>query len=140
MLYTPKERLESLEKQKSELSVQIIKEEMAKPTLSREQIIFWFHRFRKLNTKKLDHRRRLIDSFVNAIFLYDDRITFTFNYKDGTKTINFTELGKSGLGSDSNALAAPPLKAFVYAALSVFSLPEISTKITCHKPKSGRTT
>ena len=102
-----KELLESLEKQKSELSVQIIKEEMAKPTLSREQIIFWFHRFRKLNTKRLDHRRRLIDSFVNAIFLYDDRITFTFNYKDGTKTINFTELEKSGLGSDINALAAP---------------------------------
>ncbi len=102
-----KERLESLEKQKSDLSVQIIKEEMAKPTLSREQIIFWFHRFRKLNTKKLDHRRRLIDSFINAIFLYDDRITFTFNYKDGTKTINFTELEKSGLGSDINALAAP---------------------------------
>ena len=102
-----KERLESLEKQKSELSVQIIKEEMAKPTLSREQIIFWFHRFRKLNTKRLDHRRRLIDSFVNAIILYDDRITFTFNYKDGTKTINFTELEKSGLGSDINALAAP---------------------------------
>ena len=102
-----KERLESLEKQKSELSVQIIKEEMAKPTLSREQIIFWFHRFRKLNTKRLDHRRRLIDSFVNAIFLYDDRITFTFNYKDGTKTINFTELEKSGLGSDITALAAP---------------------------------
>ena len=102
-----KERLESLEKQKSELSVQIIKEEIAKPTLSREQIIFWFHRFRKLNTRRLDHRRRLIDSFVNAIFLYDDRITFTFNYKDGTKTINFTELEKSGLGSDINALAAP---------------------------------
>lgn len=102
-----KERLESLEKQKSELSVQIIKEEMAKPTLSREQIIFWFHRFRKLNTKRLDHHRRLIDSFVNAIILYDDRITFTFNYKDGSKTITFAELEKSGLGSDINALAAP---------------------------------
>lgn len=102
-----KERLEILEKQKSELSVQIIKEELANPTLSREQIIFWFHRFRKLNTKRIDHRRRMIDSFVNAIFLYDDRIMFTFNYKDGTKTINFTELEKSGLGSDINALAAP---------------------------------
>ena len=102
-----KERLESLEKQKSELSVQIVKEEMAKPMLSREQIVFWFHRFRKLDTKKLEHRRRLIDSFVNAIFLYDDRITFTFNYKDGSKTITFAELEKSGLGSDINALAAP---------------------------------
>lgn len=102
-----KERLESLEKQKSELSVQIIKEEMTKPMLSREQVVFWFHRFRKLDTKKLEHRRRLIDSFVNAIFVYDDRITFTFNYKDGTKTITFAELEESGLGSDINALAAP---------------------------------
>lgn len=119
---TTKERLESLEKQKSELSVQIIKEEMAKPTLSREQIIFWFHRFRKLNTKRLDHRRRLIDSFVNAIFLYDDRITFTFNYKDGTKTINFTELEKSGLGSDINALAAPNPQTRVPLGIAGFSL------------------
>lgn len=132
-----KERLESLEKQKSELSVQIIKEEMAKPKLSREQIIFWFHRFRKLNTKRLDHRRRLIDSFVNAIFLYDDRITFTFNYKNGTKTINFTELEKSGLGSDINALAAPSLKAFVYAALSVFLCLKFSFKLLVTSQKTG---
>ncbi len=132
-----KERLESLEKQKSELSVQIIKEEMAKPTLSREQIIFWFHRFRKLNIKRLDHRRRLIDSFVNAIFLYDDRITYTFNYKDGTKTINFTELEKSGLGSDITALAAPPLKAFVYAALSGFLCLKFSFKLLVTSQKTG---
>ena len=65
-----KERMEELDQQKSELSVQIMKEEMAKPTLTKEQIVFWFHRFHKLNTSKLEHRRRLIDSFVNAIFLF----------------------------------------------------------------------
>ena len=125
-----KERLESLEKQKSELSVQIVKEEMAKPTLSREQIIFWFHRFRKLNIKRLDHRCRLIDSFVNAIILYDDRITFTFNYKDGTKTINFTELEKSGLGSDINALAAPKNRQVAYAACRFYSLPTRNRQVS----------
>ena len=102
-----KQRMEELEQQKSELSVQIMKEEMTKPSLTKDQIVFWLYRFRKLNTDKLEHRRRLIDSFVNAIFLYDDRITFTFNYKDGSKTITFTELEKSSLGSDINALAAP---------------------------------
>lgn len=116
-----KERLELLEKQKSELSVQMIKEEMTKPTLSRKQIVFWFHRFRKLDTKKLEHRRRLIDSFVNAIFVYDDRITFTFNYKDGTKTITFAELEESGLGSDINALGAPK-NGKVRISLAVFTL------------------
>jgi site-specific DNA recombinase len=37
-----KERFESLEKQKSELSVQIIKEEMAKPTLPVNKLFFGF--------------------------------------------------------------------------------------------------
>ena len=116
-----KQRMEELEQQKSELSVQIIKEEMSKPTLTKAQIVFWFHRFRKLNTNKLEHRRRLIDSFVNVIVLYDDRITFTFNYKDGSKTITFADLEKSGLGSDINAPAAPatvtlhPVRAFTSA-------------------------
>ena len=102
-----KERLESLEKQKSELSVQITREEMAKPLLSRDQIILWFHRFRKLNTNKLEHRRRLIDSFINAIFLYDDRMIITFNFKDGTKIISFEDIEKSSLCSDSTACTAP---------------------------------
>lgn len=31
----------------------------------------------------------LIDTFINAIFLYDDKMLITFNYKDGTKTITF---------------------------------------------------
>lgn len=65
-----KERLEKLEQQKSEIAVQITKEEMRRPTLTKEQIVFWFERFRKLNTNKLEHRRRLIDSFINSIYLY----------------------------------------------------------------------
>lgn len=102
-----KERLESLEKKKNELSVEIVKEEMAKPTITKDQIVFWLHRFRKLDTKKREHRRRLIDSFVNAVYLYDDRMIITFNYKDGSKTITLAELEKSALGSDINALSPP---------------------------------
>lgn len=108
-IFTPstKQRLEELEQQKGELSVQIMKEELSQPTLEKNQIIFWFHRFRKLNTNLLEHRRRLINSFVNAIILYDDRITFVCNYKDGTRTITFAELETAGLGSDLTALAVP---------------------------------
>ena len=112
-----KQRLEDLEKQKNELSVQIIKEEMAKPTLTKEQIIFWFHRFRKLNINKLEHRRRLINSFVNAIYLHDDKMIITFNYKNGTKTITFADLEKSGLSSDLTAHALPKGKSRRSAAL-----------------------
>lgn len=122
-----KQRLEDLEKQKNELSVQIIKEEMAKPTLTKEQIIFWFHRFRKLNINKLEHRRRLINSFVNAIYLHDDKMIITFNYKNGTKTITFADLEKSGLSSDLTAHALPKIPSaladgiFTYCFLTLHS-------------------
>ncbi len=102
-----KERLEELEKQKNELSLQIIKEEMAKPTLTRDQILFWFHRFRKYNVKRLDHRCRLIDSFVNSIYVYDDKMIINFNYKEGSKTVTFAEIEESGLCSDLTAFAQP---------------------------------
>ena len=107
LTFFTKQRMEELEQQKSNLSVQIMKEEMTKPSLTKDHIVFWLHRFCELNADKLEHRCRLIDSFVNAIFLYDDRITFTFNYKDGSKTITFNKVEKLGLGSDINAIAAP---------------------------------
>ena len=102
-----KQRLDELEREKAELSVEIMKEEMARPTITKENILCYFEQFRKLNTNKIEHRRRLIDSFVNAIFLYDDKMVITFNYREQTKTITFADLEKSGIGSDINAVAAP---------------------------------
>ena len=63
-------------------------------------------KYRKLNMKQLDHRRRLIDSFVNAIYLFDDKLVITFNYKEGTKTITFAEI-EEVFGSDLSSLSAP---------------------------------
>lgn len=108
-----KERLEELESQKSDLNVRIIQEEMVKPPIDRKHIIMWLTRFRKLDTSKLEHRKRLIDSFVNAIYLYDDKICFTFNYKDGSKTITFEEIKNSNLGSYLTSLGAPKKTAFL---------------------------
>ena len=102
-----KERLNDLETQKSELTVQIMKEEMSVPLLTKEQILFFLTKFRELNPKLLDHRRRLIDSFVNAVYLYDDRLTILFNCKDGNKTYTFAEIETAQKGSGLSALAAP---------------------------------
>ena len=102
-----KQRLEELEQLKSELSVQIAKEEIKQPTLSREQILFWFHRLRKMDVKKLEQRRRLIDSFINSIDLFDDHMVITFNYKDGAKTITFEEIENAINGSDLAGFGAP---------------------------------
>ena len=52
-------------------------------------------------------KQRLIDGFIKAIYLYDDKITFTFNYKDGTKTVFLSELNCTPSGSDLKCLGAP---------------------------------
>ena len=101
-----KQRLDELEAEKSELSVQILKEEISKPTITKEEILCYLTKYRKLNMKQLDHRRRLIDSFVNAIYLFDDYLVITFNYKEGTKTITFAEI-EEAFGSDLSSLTAP---------------------------------
>lgn len=105
-----KERLEELEGRRKELSLEIAEEEMAQPTLTKEQILFWLYQFRELNPEKIEHRRRLINSFVNAIYLYDDHLVFVGNYKDGTKTITFAELEEAGLSSDLNASSVPKIQ------------------------------
>ena len=102
-----KQRLEELEQRRRDLSFEIAQEEMAQPTLRKEHVLYWLHQLRELNPKKLEHRRRLINSFVNAIYLYDDYLVFVGNYKDGTKTITFAELEEIGLGSDVCASGVP---------------------------------
>ena len=98
-IFTPstKQRLEELESQKKELKIELAQESIARPMLDRDQIKFWFHRFRKMDVSLPENRRRLVDSFVNSIILYDDRIEFYFNFKKGAKTLSLADLEK---GSD----------------------------------------
>ena len=105
-----KARLEELENRRDELENRLACEKLAKPRVSAEFMTFWLHRFRKLDVRQKSHRKMLIDAFINAIFLYDDKMVITFNYKEGTKTITFAELQEAisnKNGSDLDCLVAP---------------------------------
>ena len=56
-------------------------------------------------------RETLINTFVNAVYLYDEKVLIIFNYKDGTKTITFDEIAAKdapeGNGSDLGCFAPP---------------------------------
>ena len=106
-----KARLEKLEAQQKELEVRIAEEKIARPRLSENQVRFWLTRFRKLDPNVKSHRETLINTFVNAVYLYDEKVLITFNYKDGTKTISFNEIAakdvSEGNGSDLGCFAPP---------------------------------
>lgn len=77
------------------LEEQIEEENFKCPQLTREQLTFWFERMAKYDITKKEHRQRLIDTFINAVFLYDDRILITFNHQNGQKTISVEEANGS---------------------------------------------
>ena len=105
-----KERLEQLEETKRELEARIAEEKLAKPKIKEEFIRFWLMRFRKLDMSLKDQRQALVDTFINAIYLYDDKVLITFNYKEGTQTITFEEAAQAASkenGSDLDCFTAP---------------------------------
>ena len=104
-----KQRLEQLEETKRELEARIAEEKLAKPKVTEEFIRFWLLRFRKLDMSLKDQRQALVDTFINAIYLYDDKVLITFNYKEGTQTVTFgeaTKVASEGNGSDLDCFTA----------------------------------
>ena len=68
-----------------------------------------------------EQRQALVDTFINAIYLYDDKVLITFNYKEGTETVAFGEAVKAEKSSDMSARGAPDFERQI-VRFGVFSL------------------
>ena len=100
---TTKQRLDELEARKEALNTSILEEELKKPVLTREWIRFWLEKFRKGNVGSTEHQRQIIDTFVNSVYVFDDRVVLNFNFTDDSKTISREEV----LGSSAVENAPP---------------------------------
>jgi negative regulator of genetic competence, sporulation and motility len=74
------------------LEIKILQEEISRPSLSREQVLFFIHRFRKFDITVPEQRQRLVDSFINAVYHFDDKLVITFNYKESNKVVVLGEV------------------------------------------------
>ena len=97
-LVTPatKDRLEELEQERRDLEGQIAREEMKKPLLTKERIVYWLTSFKSGDIRDIEYQRRVIDTLVNSVFVYDDgdkgrKIVLTFNIS-GSNTLTITSL------------------------------------------------
>ena len=100
---TTKQRLDELEARKEALNTSILEEELKKPVLTREWMRFWFEKFRKGDMRDMEHQRQIIDTFVNSVYVFDDRVVLNFNFTDDSKTISREEV----LGSSAVENAPP---------------------------------
>ena len=92
-----KQRLDDWEEQRKALETNILQEQIAKPLLTREQILFRFERFRQGDPSVSAYQRNIIDCFVNSVYIFDDRFVVNFNYRDGDKLVSLQEVKSSSL-------------------------------------------
>jgi len=70
----------------------IAKEKIERPVLSKEQIKFWICKFGTTNLDDMEQKQRLIDVFLNSVYVYDDKMLVILNYKDGEICVTFDEI------------------------------------------------
>ena len=111
-----KERLEKLEMQREDLKLSILQAQMARPRYTKEQVVSWISRFKYGNVDDPQYQKQIIDTFINSIYVFDDKLVFTYNFKDGTETITLTEI-QAAFGSDLTQVAPPKRRAPLCGAL-----------------------
>lgn len=75
-----RERLLELEGERQSLRASISVAEATLEDVPRERIEYWLQSFRKGNAKSKEYQAKLIDSFVQAVYLYGDSIRIVCNY------------------------------------------------------------
>lgn len=101
-----KERLEALEKQRDNLKIAVLQAELQKPKYTKEQIVRWIGQFKYGDVNSREYQKRIIDTFVNSLYLFDDRLVITYNFKGGTETITLKDV-EAVYGSDLKAMSPP---------------------------------
>ena len=96
-----KARMDELTTQKAELKASIADRELARGFhLQKEHIAFYLYELRKADHSDREVQKRLIQTFVNAVFVYDDCLKLTFNYSGDKRTVTLKMLqaAESGEG------------------------------------------
>ena len=82
-----KSRVDELEAELSDIDASISMEHIASKKIPRDAIIYFLSSFKSGDVDDYAYRERLIDTFLNAVYLYDDgRMVIALNYKDGNET------------------------------------------------------
>lgn len=90
---TTKDRLTALESEKQDIEIQITQEQIKKPILTKDHIVFWLESFRKGEISDVKYQQKIIDALINSVFMYDDKIVFTFNLSsNNTATLECSDI------------------------------------------------
>ena len=139
-----KARLESLEREKSEIEIRIAKEKIARPKADKEDFKAWLLHFRDFDLENKEQRMTLVDLFVNVIYLYDDHFDIFFNGQEAASKVELTEAQlkkarsrkprrSNSVSSDLDPLTVPTQKHTIAVCFCVFMLATTDKFLILHR-------
>lgn len=125
-----KQRMDALDDEKRALEAALAAEELSHTIrLTKEHILFFLQQFRDRDYQDREEQRRLVEVFVNSVFVYDDEITITYNYGGDSRTLTLREVGPMAAGGEFDGCAPCSTKKHraepIGSALCFFRFPVI---------------
>ncbi len=116
---TTKERLMEAEERKRSVLNAIAKEEIKKPVITKECIEFFLYDIKNRICNAEERLEVIINTFINAVYLYDDKLILTFNFREGEglKKLELSEL--EGFGFDTTRFTIAILSELFMFAVTV---------------------
>ena len=114
------DRAELLEVTKADTEIELAKLRIASEvSLTAPEVVTFLKSFCKGDLMDMDFRRRIIDTLVNVIYLYDDKVVIYFNVKDGKQVSHIEmieqteELFENANGSSCGGYCPPRISVFI---------------------------
>ena len=111
MINVINKKADSLEKRKVDLETELAKQKLAAEAMPTQQdVVTFLTSLSKGNLLDEEYRNKLISTFVNSVFLFDDKIVIYYNIK-GSKQVSYVDvlndLDQMAEGSDSFDVGTP---------------------------------
>lgn len=102
------EKMEKLENEKSDLEIDLSRLKIAQGIqITEREVKSWLKTFCSGDIEDEEFCKRIIDTFINAVYLYDDRIIIFYNIRGG-KQVSYTDLIESEVIPEDNEKAPNP--------------------------------
>lgn len=98
--------MDEFEEQRAALKKALAENELAKGlVLTKDHIVYFLMRFREMEKKDRECQKKLVETFVNAIYLYDDHLKIAFNYTEGggNSTVTLSDIEKADTSDNTGS-------------------------------------
>ena len=112
---TTKSRLEELENERDEIDALIAQEELKQAVIIDEEDIYqYFKDFANGDVDNPKYKIKLLNTFVNKVFLYDDKIVILYNFTGGGNKIevDLKDVEEALSGGSYITSTAPPVRRY----------------------------